>query len=104
MDLSDYEARMQVRPTIASDEIVATLMSPGATGAVGPTGTALGTITLGDGGVDGATGAIALQLDAVETDLIPAGKYFYDLEMVPSDGKVKRLLQGRFIVSGEVTR
>jgi hypothetical protein len=37
--------------------------------------------------------------------VIPAGKYVYDLEVIaPVTGVVDRLMQGNFIVRGEVTR
>jgi hypothetical protein len=35
---------------------------------------------------------------------IPAGSYVYDLEIVSANGKVTRLIEGRFVVKAEVTR
>lgn len=100
VDLSAYTARMQVRVRLASP-IAVSLKSPGATGSDGPTGSAVGTITLEGAG---ATGSIDLEIAATETAKIAPGKFVYDLELVPADGRVRRLLQGNFTVTPEVTR
>ena len=82
--LTGYTARMQVRPTAASAEIITELS------------TANGRITLGELGV------IQLNLTASETSALKAG--VYDLEMTDGDGRVTRLIEGKINVSPEVTR
>jgi len=47
---------------------------------------------------------VTLKFPAEVTAQIPAAKYVYDLEAVSSSGLVKRLLEGAFILKGEVTR
>jgi hypothetical protein len=91
VDLSNYSARMQLRRRVTSPTVLLSLDDGG-----------LGGITLG-----GLAGTILLELDADQTSSLPArqGKRFvYDLELVPAGGKVHRLLQGKFVVSPEVTR
>ena len=81
VDLRDFTARMQVRLSYASPDIVLGLT----------TGSG---ITLG-----GLLGTISLAVNA-----IPASTYVYDLEMVSVDGNVTRLVEGKFLVTPEVTR
>ena len=81
-----YTARMQVRD---SSDATATLLS--LTNGSG--------ITLG-----GTAGTIAVAITSTQSAAIPAGAYAYDLELVSSGNIVTRLLQGAFIVSGNVTR
>jgi hypothetical protein len=51
-----------------------------------------------------SVGEIEITVPAATTAIIPAGKYRYDLEVVSSSGIVSRVVEGEFLVSGEVTR
>ena len=86
LNWTGYSARMQVRD---SSDATATLLS--LTNGSG--------ITLG-----GTAGTIAVAITSTQSAAIPAGAYAYDLELVSSGNIVTRLLQGAFIVSGNVTR
>lgn len=88
VDLTDYEARMQVREEIESTDTILDLTS-----LIG------GAITLG-----GAAGTIDLDLSANATAEVTPGTHVYDLELESGAGVVTRLLQGNFVVSAEVTR
>lgn len=87
IDLSGYTARMQVRSTVESATAIVSLT------------TANGRIE-----IDGPLGTVTLILTATETDALPAAAYLYDLELVSGTGDVQRLLEGRFVVSRNVTR
>jgi hypothetical protein len=89
VNLSGYSARMQVRPTIDDSGQTATLSLT----------TDNGRILLG-----GTAGTVTLTVSAGDMT-VPEGQYVYDLEMLSSGGvTVTRLLQGTFVVSGEVTK
>jgi hypothetical protein len=94
VDLTGYTARMQIRRRVRDTDPLIELIE-GSTGA--------SRITLG-----GTAGTILLEIDADATAELPATQFdrrwYYDLEMVPAGGQVRRLLQGRIIVSPEVTR
>lgn len=95
-NLYSYSARMALRPTYGSNNIVTTLT------------TANGEITTS------ANGEISLYLSPERTAAIPVDynqtakppktAYVYDLEVVCPDGNVTRLLYGTAYVIGEVTR
>lgn len=87
VNLSGYTARMQVRPTI-DDNTTATLSLT----------TENSRILLG-----GTSGTITLTVSSGDM-AIPEGQYVYDLEMVSSTATVTRLVQGTFVVNGEVTK
>lgn len=97
LNLTNYSARMQIRNTYDSGAPAETLTS------------ANGEITL-----SGATGNIAISLDATRTanifvDLSGSGKppktiYVYDLELIDNANTVSKLLYGEATVYGEVTR
>lgn len=86
INLTGYSARMQVRKTIGSSTPYLAL-------------TQASGITLG-----GAAGTIAIAISAAALSVVPAGNYVYDLELVSGGGSVTRIISGRFIVAGEVTR
>ena len=86
-NLTGYTARMQVRQSKASDTVLLELT------------TANGRIALG-----GSAGTIDLSLNATTTAAITWKRGVYDLELVASNGVVKRLLEGEVTVSKEVTR
>ena len=91
VNLSGYDARLQVRESHASSTAVLSLTA----------GTG---ITLG-----GTAGTIILEATATQTAAIsaqPPGpqQYVYDLELVSGAGVVTRLVEGRVLVYPEVTR
>jgi hypothetical protein len=88
INLTGYSARMQARRKIA--DTAASISLTSATG---------GGITMGT-----TSGTITLALTAAATALLSVGDYVYDLELVYPDTTVKRLLEGRLEVVGEVTR
>jgi len=87
VNLVGYSARMQVRRS-HPDPIVFIEMT-----------TENGRITLG-----GSAGTISLQMPPEETEFVGAAVYIYDIELESPQGEVYRLLEGKFIVSPEVTR
>lgn len=86
VDLTTYTARMQVREKHTS-------------------ATAKLTLTTQNGGISlgGEEGTIDLYIADETTSNINAKEYVYDLELV-SGGEVYRLIEGKFIVTPEVTR
>ena len=87
VDLTGYSARMQVRKSVTDSS---TLLS-------------LSTDT-GEIVITGSTGTITITINATSMSSISAGNWVYDLEIVSSGGVVTRLIEGRFIVTPEVTR
>lgn len=87
IDITGYKARMQIRaqPEAADPMIELT--------------TENGRITLG-----GAAGTVDLLIADEDTDLLPKGKWVYDLELVSAGGEVTRLVQGSVKVSRNITR
>lgn len=92
VDLTGFTARMQIRKKVTSGSPLISLDSDPSGG-----------ITLG-----GNAGTILLEISAEDTAALPATpsdhKWVYDLELVPSDDHVIRLIQGHITVSLEVTR
>ena len=86
VDLTGYTARMQIRPSVSSDTVIASLTTEN------------GRITLG-----GTAGTISLFLGATVTDGISKGGV-YDLELVQTEDNVVRFAEGSVTVSKEVTR
>jgi hypothetical protein len=86
VDLTTYAARMQVREKHTSKIAVVSLTTEN------------GGIVLGDD-----EGTINLYISDEATSIISAKNYVYDLELV-SSGEVYRILEGKFIVTPEVTR
>lgn len=86
-DLTGYIARMQVRATIASASALIDLT------------TANGGIVLG-----GTAGTIRVIITAAATAALTISEGVYDLELIPADLSVRRLLQGTVTVSKEATR
>lgn len=54
--------------------------------------------------INNDTSEITLSLTAEQTDLIEAGRYVYDVEIVDSAGAVIRLLEGIVTVTPSVTK
>lgn len=86
VNLTGYMARMQARRNYQSEDVVLDLEDGNG-------------ITLG-----GSAGTIIVEVDAEDTAEIDAANYVYDLELESPGGEVYRLLQGKLIVSPEVTR
>lgn len=86
VDLTTYTARMQVREKYTSTQKILDLTTEN------------GGITLG-----GSSGTIDINIDSSTTASIVAKNYVYDLELV-SSSTVTRILEGKFIVTPEVTR
>lgn len=85
--VGNYTAKMQVRSFLNADTVLVEL------------NTTNGRITFG------ASGQVTLTLSAATTTDIIAGRHTYDLEFTNTgDGTVTRILEGKFVVRGEVTR
>lgn len=87
VNLTGYTARMQVRRTHKSTDVLLNFTTEN------------GAITLG-----GAAGTIQIRGLATLTDDVPAKPCVYDLELVSAGGEVTRLLEGSVTVTPEVTR
>lgn len=87
INLTGYTARMQVRTSIKSSELVTELTTGNSRIVLTP-----------------ELGKIELVLTAAQTAALPAKQCVYDLELVSPSGVVTRLLQGTFLISPEVTR
>lgn len=86
LNLSGYTAAMQVRETYDSTTPLISLTNGSG-------------ITLG-----GTAGTIAVVIASTATEAISDGFYSYDLEITSSGGVRDRILQGKFVVTPEVTR
>ena len=87
VDLTGCTARMQARAKITDQSVLLDLT------------TANGGIVLG-----GTSGTVEIKLTDGQTAAISWAGAVYDLEVVFSNGDVRRLLQGSISVSPEVTR
>lgn len=87
LDLTGYTARMQVRQSVGSEQILLEL-------------------TTEDGGIaiDAATGTITLQVSATDSAAFTWRAGVYDLELIDTGGAVTRLASGAVTVCPEVTR
>ena len=61
------------------------------------------TFTIEDSGAAVPTGNVKIDISAATMSTIPDGNHVYDIELHKS-GSVTRLIEGRFIVTPEVTR
>lgn len=85
-NLSDYTARMQVRADYNTSTKYLNLS------------TDTGEITINSSGEFVAT------VDAVTMSKVPAGRWVYDVEFESTGGEVTRVLEGKFLVTPEVTQ
>lgn len=86
VDLAGYTARMQIRKTHAAP-------------------TALLDLAVGSGIIiTSALGRIDVEITDGQTAALPAGTWQYDLELYAPEGDVTRLLEGKCVVTPEVTR
>jgi uncharacterized membrane protein YkoI len=81
-DLSDYTFAMQVRRSTSSSTTLLNITSA--------------TMT--------ALGQVSVTVNATTMDTVPAGRWVYDIELTSSGAEVTRILEGRFIVSPQVTQ
>lgn len=88
VNLTTWTVRMQVRETPGSDTAI--LTSEGGSP----------TIVL----TKNSTGVISATVSATNTAALTPSTAFYDIEAQTSAGVVRRVLQGRIIISPEVTR
>ena len=87
VDLTGCTARMQIRPTVVSDTVFASLTTEN------------GGITLGDD-----AGTVAIYISDEDTAAFTWASGFYDLEIEFPSGDVHRYLEGKVKVKPEVTR
>ena len=85
--VGNYTAKMQVRSFLNANTVLIELT------------TANSRISFSAGGT------VTLSLTAANTTDLPAGRHTYDLELTETaNGVVTRVLEGKFVVRGEVTR
>jgi hypothetical protein len=113
VDLTNFDARLQVRRSAEDDQMILWIYEGGVTGpgstgefvaSGGVAGTGGMTMNMSATGGTGHTGGILIEVDADTMSTVPAGNHFYDLELVGSTGTVVRMIQGRFSVDREITR
>jgi hypothetical protein len=104
IDISGYQARMQVRPEKGSSILYLTLSS-----SLDSTYTGLN--LSGSGGSSASTppssGSIGVYISAVSSSILNFEKAFYDLELVYGSGNtatVTRVLEGTITLNKEVTK
>jgi len=51
-----------------------------------------------------SVGHVSVEVSAAEMTDVPAGRWVYDIELTSSGDEVTRILEGRFIVTPEVTQ
>lgn len=56
-----------------------------------------GTVTMN------SSGEVSITVPATKMTTIPAGRWYYDIELTSGGGIVTRILEGRFIVNPQVT-
>ena len=97
IDLTGYQARMQIRPAVESPEVFISLSSslqPDNTG-INLSGSNFNTPL--------QSGSLAIYISAASSSLLNFGEAFYDLEL-ERQGEVTRLLEGKIKLSKNVTR
>lgn len=83
--LTGYTAAMQVRQSTSS-------------------ATTLLNLSTGSGITLTSPGQVSITVPAATMSTLPAGRWVYDIEFTSPGNEVTRLLEGRFIVSAEVTQ
>lgn len=97
IDLTGYGGRMQIRPSIASSTIYASLSS-----SIDPDGTGIN-FSGSNGSTPPTSGSIGLYISATSSSLLNFDLAVYDLEIY-SGSFVSRILEGQVKLSKEVTR
>ena len=54
--------------------------------------------------IDELEGKIKLEMTAADSDNIKPGRWLYDVEITHKDGRIKRVVEGAVIVTGQITR
>jgi hypothetical protein len=98
IDLSGYQAKMQVRPHVESPETFLTLSSSLSDSC----GTGIN-LSGSNGTTPLASGSIGIYISAVSSSRLDFGEAFYDLELMKGC-EVTRLLEGKVKLSKNVTR
>lgn len=100
VDLTNYQARMQIRPSVGSSQIYITLSS-----SLDPCGTGLN--MSGSSGINPPTsGTIGVYISAASSSQLSFTQGVYDLEIASGSGNcyvVTRLLEGQVQLSPNVT-
>lgn len=103
IDLTDYQARMQIRPTKESTTVFCNLSS-----SLDADGTGLiMTPTVDDVVLPKTSGSIGVFISAASSSLFSFSDAYYDLEIYSGSGAttyVTRILEGKVRLSKEVTR
>ncbi len=81
-NLSDYDFAMQVRRSTSSSTTLLNITSA--------------TMT--------SLGQVSVTVSAATMSDVPSGRWVYDIELTSSGNEVTRILEGRFIVTAEVTQ
>lgn len=97
IDLTNYDGRMQIRPSIASSTVYITLSS-----SLAPDGTGLN-FSGSNGQTPPSSGSIGVYISAASSSLLDFDMGVYDLELY-SGSYVTRILEGQIKLSKEVTR
>jgi hypothetical protein len=97
VDLTGYQARMQIRPGIEASDVYISLSS-----SLSPDGTGLN-LSGSNGETPLESGSIGIYISAYSSSLLNFTEAFYDLEMV-NGREVTRLLEGKVRLSKNVTR
>jgi hypothetical protein len=97
VDLTGYQARMQIRPGIEASDVYISLSS-----SLSPDGTGLN-LNGSDGVTPLESGSVGIYISAYSSSLLNFTEAFYDLEMV-NGREVTRLLEGKVRLSKNVTR
>ena len=100
-DLTDYQARMQIRPFIGSSTAYITLSS-----SLGPGGTGIN-MNGAEGNLPASSGSMGVYISAPSSSRLDwEGSAVYDLEIYSGSGAheyVVRLIEGKVKLSKEVT-
>lgn len=97
IDLTGYQARMQLRPQVESSNILLSLSS-----SLRVDGTGIN-LSGSNGTTPLSSGSIAIYISATSSSFLDFNEAFYDLEMVKGN-EVTRLLEGKVKLSKNVTR
>jgi hypothetical protein len=96
-DFTGFTARMQVRANIDAEDVLVELKTEYVENP--PVSGAYGTIT-----IDTETATLSLFISDEFTSTFPIGSYLWDIEIVSPGGDVDCPLEGKFKVTGEITR
>lgn len=101
IDLTGYQARMQIRPTVDSNTIYLTLSS-----SLNSDGTGLN-LSGSNGAIPPTSGSIGIYIASCTSSMLNFDQAVYDLEIYSGSGACPftvRLLEGQVKLSKEVTR